>query len=70
MPPPGRPAPTIELIAARVRLLTPAELLARLQGPWMLSADGLRDVSARQKTLRGAIRWSYDLLSPAEQNFC
>ena len=57
----------IELIAARVRLLPPAELVARLRGPWMLSADGLRDVSARQKTLRGAIRWSYDLLSPAEQ---
>ena len=57
----------IELVAARIKLLPPAELLARLRGPWLLSADGLRDVSARQKTLRGAIGWSYDLLSPAEQ---
>ena len=57
----------IELVAARIKLLPPAELVARLRGPWLLSADGLRDVSARQKTLRGAIGWSYDLLSPAEQ---
>ncbi len=57
----------IELVAARVKLLPPAELLLRLHGPWLLSADGLRDVSARQKTLRGAIGWSYDLLTPVEQ---
>ena len=40
---------------------------SHVRGPWLLSADGLRDVSARQKTLRGAIGWSYDLLSPTEQ---
>ena len=57
----------IELVAARVKLLPPAELLARLRGSWMLSVDGLRDVSVRQKSLRGAIGWSYDLLTPAEQ---
>ncbi|WP_423223906.1 helix-turn-helix domain-containing protein [Candidatus Amarolinea aalborgensis] len=57
----------IELVAARVRLLSPVELLTRLHGPWMLSMDGLRDVSPRQKTLRGAIGWSYDLLTPTEQ---
>ena len=57
----------IELVAARVKLLPPNELLTRLHGPWLLSTDGLRDVSARQKTLRGAIGWSYDLLSPDEQ---
>ena len=57
----------IELVAARIKLLPPAELLARLRGPWLLSMDGLRDVSARQKTLRNAIGWSYDLLTPAEQ---
>ena len=57
----------IELVAARVKLLPPAALLQRLHGPWLLSTDGLRDVSARQKTLRGAIGWSYDLLSPAQQ---
>ncbi|MCB0256839.1 MAG: helix-turn-helix domain-containing protein [Anaerolineae bacterium] len=57
----------IELVAARVKLLPPTELLQRLHGPWLLSTDGLRDVSARQRTLRGAIGWSYDLLSPDEQ---
>ncbi len=57
----------IELVAARVKLLPLHELLVRLHGPWLLSADGLQDVSARQKTLRGAIGWSYDLLSPTEQ---
>ena len=57
----------IELVAARVKLLPPAELLARLHGPWLLSTDGLRDVSERQRTLRGAIGWSYDLLFPTEQ---
>jgi predicted ATPase/DNA-binding XRE family transcriptional regulator len=57
----------IELVAARVKLLPPDELLARLSGPWMLSVDGLRDVPARQQTLRGAIGWSFDLLSPGEQ---
>jgi len=57
----------VELVASRVKLLPPAELLAHLSGPWMLSVDGLRDVSARQRTLRGAMAWSYDLLSPAEQ---
>ena len=57
----------IELVAARVKLLPPAELLLRLRGPWLLSTDGLRDVSERQRTLRGAIGWSYDLLSPVEQ---
>jgi predicted ATPase/DNA-binding XRE family transcriptional regulator len=57
----------IELVAARVKLLSPAELLQRLHGPWLLSTDGLRDVSARQRTLRGAIGWSYDLLTPVEQ---
>ena len=57
----------IELVAARVKLLPPAELLVRLHGPWLLSADGLRDVSERQRTLRGAIGWSYDLLTPVEQ---
>ena len=57
----------IELVAARIKLLPPAELLLRLHGLWLLSADGLRDVSARQKTLRGAIGWSFDLLTPMEQ---
>ncbi len=57
----------IELVAARVKLLPPSELLQRLHGPWLLSTDGLRDVSERQRTLRGAIDWSYNLLTPVEQ---
>jgi tetratricopeptide (TPR) repeat protein len=57
----------IELVAARVKLLPPEELLAHLSGPWMLSVDGLRDVSARQRTLRSAIGWSFDRLNPSEQ---
>ncbi|MFZ2360066.1 MAG: helix-turn-helix domain-containing protein [Anaerolineae bacterium] len=57
----------IELVAARVKLLPPDELLMRLHGSWLLSTDGVRDVSERQRTLRGAIGWSFDLLSPVEQ---
>ncbi|MCB0058762.1 MAG: XRE family transcriptional regulator, partial [Caldilineaceae bacterium] len=57
----------IELVASRVALLPPDELLAHLSGPWMLSLDGLRAVPDRQKTLRGAIGWSFNLLSPADQ---
>ncbi|MEZ4769987.1 MAG: hypothetical protein R2844_16330 [Caldilineales bacterium] len=66
MPPAGQPAAG-HRVGRGVKLLPPAELLGRLHGPWLLSTDGLRDVSARQKTLRGAIGWSYDLLSPVEQ---
>ena len=57
----------IELIAARIRLMSPQALLERLSGQFTLYADGMRAVSARQKTLHGAIAWSYDLLSPEEQ---
>jgi predicted ATPase/DNA-binding XRE family transcriptional regulator len=57
----------IELIAARIRLLSPESLLARLNDELILYADGMRAVSARQKTLHGAISWSYNLLSAEEQ---
>ena len=57
----------IELIAARVRLISPQALLERLSGQFTLYADGMRAVSARQKTLHGAIAWSSDLLSLEEQ---
>ena len=57
----------IELIAARMRLMTPETLLDRLSGQFVLTADGMRAASERQKTLRNAIDWSYKLLPPEEQ---
>ena len=52
----------IELAAARVKLLTPQAMLPRLkQGLDLLAGTG-RDRTDRQRTLRGAIAWSYDLL--------
>ena len=57
----------IELIASRIRLLTPQALLERMSGQFVLSADGMRAVSARQKTLNNAIKWSYDSLPKEEQ---
>ena len=57
----------IELIAARIRLMSPQTLFERLNEQFVLSADGMRAVSARQKTLNNAIGWSFDLLSPDEQ---
>jgi tetratricopeptide (TPR) repeat protein len=57
----------IELIAARIRLLSPQALLSRLTSDFTLHADGMRALPARQKTLQNAIAWSYDLLSRDEQ---
>jgi predicted ATPase/transcriptional regulator with XRE-family HTH domain len=57
----------IELIAARMRLMSPQALLERLNSQYVLSADGMRAESARQKTLDNAISWSYNLLPPDEQ---
>ena len=44
-----------------------ADLLARLERRLELLTGGARDLPERQQTLRGAIEWSYDLLTPAEQ---
>ena len=52
----------IELAAARSRLLTPSAMLSRLDRRLDLLAADMRDLPARQRTIRGAIDWSYDLL--------
>ncbi len=57
----------IELAAARLKLLAPQALLARLSSRLTLLTEGTRDLLAHQQTLRRAIDWSYDLLEPAEQ---
>ncbi|MCY7416999.1 MAG: hypothetical protein LH650_00630, partial [Chloroflexi bacterium] len=58
----------IELAAARVKLLSPAAMLGRLEHRPSLLGGGARDLPARQQTLRGAIGWSYDLLEPDDRD--
>ena len=57
----------IELAAARVKLLSPDAILARLEHQLSLLAAGARDLPARQQTLRGAIAWSYDILDEPQR---
>ncbi|MDI9947563.1 protein kinase [Rhodococcus sp. IEGM 1305] len=62
----GLPLP-IELAAARLRAMTPDQILQRLTDRYLLLTRGSRDAPSRQQTLRMCIDWSYDLCTPAEQ---
>jgi predicted ATPase/class 3 adenylate cyclase len=57
----------LELAAARVKVLSPKQILERLEESLALLATGARDLPERQRTLAATIEWSYNLLSPEEQ---
>ncbi len=57
----------IELAAVLVRMLSPAEIAARLNDRFKLLAGGSRTAPARHQTLRATVDWSYELLDAAEQ---
>ncbi|MFZ4660540.1 MAG: ATP-binding protein, partial [Caldilineaceae bacterium] len=57
----------IELVAARIQMLSPARLLERLNHRLVFMSNSLRDSPAHQQTLYHAILWSYELLSQDEQ---
>jgi predicted ATPase len=57
----------IELAAARMSLLSPSDLLARLDKRLEMLDNGPVDRSPRQRSLRAAIEWSFELLDPSDQ---
>jgi predicted ATPase/DNA-binding XRE family transcriptional regulator len=57
----------LELAAARLRMLSPAALLALMEERLRLLTGGWADAPPRQQTLRATIAWSHDLLSPEAQ---
>ncbi|HJT57206.1 MAG TPA: tetratricopeptide repeat protein [Ktedonobacteraceae bacterium] len=57
----------LELATARLKLLSPQALLARLESRLQVLTRGTREASERQQTLHNTLQWSYDLLLPHEQ---
>ena len=57
----------LELAAARVKALSPLQILGRLEQRLPLLTGGARDAPARQRTLRATIEWSYELLANPEK---
>jgi predicted ATPase/Tfp pilus assembly protein PilF len=57
----------IELAAARGKLISPTDMLARLDRRFDLLRGGHRDLPLRQQTLHGAVAWSYELLDEEEK---
>ena len=57
----------LELAAARVKALSPRQILERLEQRLPLLTGGARDAPERQRTLRATIEWSYDLLTDTEK---
>jgi predicted ATPase/class 3 adenylate cyclase len=57
----------VELCAARVKVLTPAQILDRLGRSLDLLTGGARDAPERHRTLRATIEWSYQLLNADER---
>lgn len=57
----------IELAAARSKLFPPQALLDRLGDRLQTLTGGMRELPERQRTMRGTIDWSYDLLEPGEK---
>jgi predicted ATPase len=64
----GGVALAIELAAAWIRVLSPAELAIRLSDGLGLLVGGVRDAPERQRTLRATLDWSYRLLTEAERS--
>lgn len=57
----------IELAAARMKLLSPQSIAARLSNRFALLADGAQNLPKRQQTMRNTLDWSYDLLTLEEK---
>jgi predicted ATPase/DNA-binding CsgD family transcriptional regulator len=57
----------IELAAARLRVLSPEQILDRLDDRFRFLRGGSRAVASRHQTLRAVVDYSYELCSPAEQ---